>query len=206
MWFFNSVLLEYAGTDATGAYESVHALSLLEQTGLQPIGTLDSTSIAALRATKTATTAKARAVPEKPPLSSLISAYDIEKVANQIATPKTWAFFSSAATDCITHTRLNREIFDRIIFRPRILRDVKKVSIKTRILGLETKAPFFIAPAAMAKMMHPDGELALCKGAGTEGIIQCVSCASCGCIQIPPPKKISRRKCNTFTGRAQYRL
>jgi len=73
---------------------------------------------------------------------------------------------------------MNQSLLRRIMFRPRILRDVGKVSMKTSIMGCETSAPFFISPAAMAKLAHKDGELALARGAGTEDIIQCVSCTA----------------------------
>ena len=61
------------------------------------------------------------------------------------------------------------------MIQPRILRDVKSVDMSRSILGFKSTAPFFVSPAAMAKLAHPDGELALARAAGTEGIIQCVS-------------------------------
>lgn len=109
-----------------------------------------------------------------PPLFSLISAGDFEKVASTVLSPKTWAFYSSAATDLITHTQ-NKALLRRIMLQPRILRDVKHVDFKRSILGLRSSAPFFISPAAMARLAHPDGELALARAAAAEGIIQCVS-------------------------------
>ncbi|EMR64703.1 putative cytochrome b2 protein [Eutypa lata UCREL1] len=47
--------------------------------------------------------------------------------------------------------------------------------MKRNILGFESSTPFFISPAAMAKLAHPDGEIALAKAAASEGIIQCIS-------------------------------
>lgn len=111
---------------------------------------------------------------EKPPLQTLISASDFRDVAQNTLTPKAWAFYSSAATDLITHTQ-NKALIRRIMFRPRILRDVKTVSTERSILGCPSSAPFFISPAAMARMSHPDGECALARGAGKENIIQCIS-------------------------------
>lgn len=108
-----------------------------------------------------------------PPLESLLSAADFEVVASRALTPKTWAFYSSAATDLITHGK-NKELVRRLMIRPRILRDVSNIDMRTSILGFDTAAPFFISPAAMAKLVHPDGELALSRGAAAEGIIQCV--------------------------------
>ncbi|RNJ58852.1 hypothetical protein D7B24_003938 [Verticillium nonalfalfae] len=111
---------------------------------------------------------------EVPSLESVLSAPDFEVVASKALTPKTWAFYSSAATDLITHSK-NKELVRRIMIRPRILRNVTSVNMKTSILGFKSTAPFFIAPAAMARLVHPDGELALSRASANEGIIQCIS-------------------------------
>lgn len=113
-------------------------------------------------------------VPGLPELHTLINAADFEKAASKSLTPKTWAFYSSAATDLITHQQ-NKNLVRRIMIQPRILRDVKHVDFRRKILGCESSAPFFISPAAMARLAHPDGELALAKAARAERIIQCVS-------------------------------
>ncbi|KAM0524411.1 hypothetical protein ACHAPS_005066 [Verticillium nonalfalfae] len=110
---------------------------------------------------------------EVPSLESVLSAPDFEVVASKALTPKTWAFYSSAATDLITHSK-NKELVRRIMIRPRILRNVTSVNMKTSILGFKSTAPFFIAPAAMARLVHPDGELALSRASANEGIIQCL--------------------------------
>lgn len=41
--------------------------------------------------------------------------------------------------------------------------------------GLESSLPIFIAPAALARLGHPDGEMNLTRAAGSEGILQGVS-------------------------------
>lgn len=110
----------------------------------------------------------------KPPLKTLINSYDFEKVAEKTLTKKAWAFYSSAATDLITKEG-NKKLFDRIWLRPRLLRNVRDVNTKTSILGQKVDLPFFVSPAAMAKLAHPDGELALARGCEKFGMAQCVS-------------------------------
>lgn len=110
----------------------------------------------------------------RPALSSLISVHDFEAVARDNFTAKTYAFYSSAATDLVTQ-QANIQVWRQLLLRPRILRNVSKVSIKRRILGIDCDAPFFVSPAAMARLAHPDGELALARGCGKENIIQTVS-------------------------------
>lgn len=108
-----------------------------------------------------------------PDLESIIGAPDFELAASKALAPKTWAFYSSAATDLVTHTQ-NKKLVRRVMIRPRILRNVLNVDYRTSILGYKTSAPFFISPTAMARLAHPDGELALARAAASEGIIQCV--------------------------------
>lgn len=110
----------------------------------------------------------------KPDLYKLISLHDFEKVAHNTLTQKAWAFYSSAATDLITHNA-NSSLYKRIMLRPRVMRNVAKVKTRCSILGIPSSVPFFVSPAAMARLAHPDGELALARGCASEGLIQCVS-------------------------------
>ena len=110
---------------------------------------------------------------EKPPLQTLISTHDFETVASKTLTPKTWAFYSSAATDLVT-AKANESFFDRIWWRPRVLTDVRKVDTTVKIQGVESRLPFFVSPAALAKLVHGDGEKGLAGACKTKGIIQCV--------------------------------
>lgn len=118
---------------------------------------------------------------EKPPLQTLINSHDFELVASKTANQKTWAFYSSAATDLLTRDA-NKSYFDRIWFRPRVLRNVRNVDPATRILGADYKLPLFVSPAAMAKMIHPDGECAIARACESKNIMQGV----CTTVLISP--------------------
>lgn len=110
---------------------------------------------------------------EKPPLDTLLNSYDFEAVASRTLAQKTWAFYSSAATDEITRDA-NKSNLDRIWWRPRVLKDVSSVSTKTRILGCDVQVPLFVSPAAMARLVHPGGEKAMAAGCGSRGVAQTV--------------------------------
>lgn len=111
---------------------------------------------------------------EKPPLETLINSHDFEVVASKTASAKTWAFYSSAATDLITRDA-NKSCFDRIWFRPRVLRNVRSVDTRTTVLGNHCRLPLFVSPAAMAKLIHPDGECAIARACESRGVLQGVS-------------------------------
>ena len=179
------VILKYAGKDATAAYDEVHAPGILEKS-LSPEnfkGLLDQAEVVTLPPEqkgdiKTIETTRGQSVSTeeytKPDLYKLISVQDFEDVAQNTLTKKAWAFYSSAATDLVTHLS-NSEFYRKIMLRPRVMRNVADVKTRRSILGVPSSAPFFVSPAAMARLAHPDGELALARGCASEGLIQCVS-------------------------------
>jgi L-lactate dehydrogenase (cytochrome) len=171
-----AVITKHAGHDASLAYNSVHSPSLISNTlgSAKCKGKIDSsTSTDLLKPPPTVEAQPKLEVGAKPPLSTLINSYDFEAVAEKTLTKKAWAFYSSAATNLVTRDA-NRSMFDRIWFRPRLLRNIRHIDTRTSILGQDVKLPFFISPAAMARLAHPDGELALARGAEKFGIAQCV--------------------------------
>jgi L-lactate dehydrogenase (cytochrome) len=166
--------MKYAGGDATEAYDEIHAPGILEGTlsKEQFMGVADNNPPIQLDLAAEVPSKKAGDLPAE--LQSLISVHDFEDVARRLYTKKAFAFYSSAATDLLTHSA-NSRAYQDLMLRPRILRNVKNVSIKRSILGCSSSAPFFVSPAAMAKLAHPDGELAVARGCGEEGIIHIVS-------------------------------
>ena len=171
------VILKYAGRDATTAYSEVHAPSVI-QTHLPPdryMGTLDELTITDEWVKQPPTeNPQVLLEHEKPPLHTLINSHDFEVVASKTASKKTWAFYSSAATDLLTRNA-NKSCFDRIWLRPRVLRNVRSVDASTQLLGVDSRLPLFVSPAAMAKLIHPDGELAIARACEHKGIFQGVS-------------------------------
>jgi L-lactate dehydrogenase (cytochrome) len=170
------VLHRYAGKDATSAYNEIHAPSLIKN-ALHPskiLGTLDPSSITAEWTKPLPTVMKSQSPDSKPALDTFINTHDFVSAARKTLTPKTWAFYSSAATDLNTKSRNNAAYAD-IGLRPRILVNVKDVDTRTSMLGVEMAVPIFCAPAAMAKMVHPEGEKGIAKGCRRVGIPQCIS-------------------------------
>lgn len=54
--------------------------------------------------------------------------------------------------------------FLRIRLKPRYLVDVSKRSTACQVLGFDIKMPIAVAPTAMHRMAHADGEIATAKG------------------------------------------
>lgn len=173
------IIYKYAGRDATRVYSENHSPSIIKN-GLPAAalkGSLDTATITEAWS-KPLPDETPRSKPassaEKPPLQSLINAHDFELAAQHSASAKTWAFYMSASNDLVTKG-LNASLFERILFRPRVMRRVGIINTETNILGYPSSFPLMISPAAMARLIHPDGELAIARAAKEKSVIQCIS-------------------------------
>ena len=54
------------------------------------------------------------------------------------------------------------------------LNKTTQLDISTKMLGLPCSLPIFIAPAALARLGHSDGEMNLARAAWKEDVIMCV--------------------------------
>jgi (S)-2-hydroxy-acid oxidase len=63
----------------------------------------------------------------------------------------------------------NMSAFRKYRLRPRVLRNVAKVDTSVNIFGIRTGVPFGVAPAAMQKLAHEDGELATARACRNRG-------------------------------------
>lgn len=174
----SAVIHRYAGKDASEIYNSIHAPSLLanELGPSKRKGTFDTSS--GLPIPNNLATSQNDSLEkdhkQRRSLHSIISAHDFEQAASENLSEKAWAFFSSAATDCLTK-QANESYFNRIWLRPQILKDVRDIRYNTKILGNSVNVPLFVSPTAMVRLSHPDGELAIARGCAQFGIAQTVS-------------------------------
>jgi lactate 2-monooxygenase len=79
--------------------------------------------------------------------------------------------------------RANREAFDHWRLRPRMLRDVSERSLARTVLGTELKAPVLLAPIGVQTLAHPEGELAVARGAAQVGVPLVASSAASHTIE-----------------------
>ncbi|KAK2384003.1 Lactoylglutathione lyase, variant 2 [Trifolium repens] len=99
---------------------------------------------------------------------------EYEAIAKQKLPKMVYDYYASGAEDQWT-LKENRNAFSRILFRPRILRDVSKIDLTTNVLGFNISMPIMIAPTAMQKMAHPEGEYATARAASKAGTIMTLS-------------------------------
>lgn len=110
-------------------------------------------------------------------MTKLINLFDYEQAAQTRMPESFFGYYAGGSADEIT-LRENRLAFDRIRLRPRVLVDVSQRLLDTTILGYAAQLPLMIAPTAMAKLAHPEGEVAIAQAAKNAGIIHCSSTLS----------------------------
>ena len=103
-----------------------------------------------------------------PALSDFLNLAEFESAARQVLAHPVYEYVAGGAGDEIS-LRANQTAFDKIFLLPRVLRGVTPVNRSTTLFGTKLPAPVLLAPVAYQRMMHPDGELATVRGAGTMG-------------------------------------
>ncbi|MCO4848277.1 MAG: alpha-hydroxy-acid oxidizing protein [Yoonia sp.] len=64
----------------------------------------------------------------------------------------------------------NRDAFDALTLRPRILRDVSKRDLSSQVFGQTTNAPFGISPMGMCNLSGPGADMMLARLAARENV------------------------------------
>ncbi|KAI0065880.1 hypothetical protein BV25DRAFT_1913308 [Artomyces pyxidatus] len=179
-------LLKYAGQDATKAFKSIHPPDTLAS--LPPEAHLGSIDPLTVPRTATEPTAEEKRIAEAraklPPPSAVLNLVEIEGLAKSVLSATAWAYYRSTGDDGKSFDE-NRAAFTRFWFRPRVLNKISNTNTTTTIFGVPSSLPIFIAPAALARLGHPDGEMNLVRAAGRAGIPQGISNnASCSVEEV----------------------
>ncbi|KAI8141939.1 FMN-dependent dehydrogenase [Fennellomyces sp. T-0311] len=98
---------------------------------------------------------------------------DYETLARQKMAGPEFGFYCTGAENEVT-LRRNREAYDRLLIRPKVLIDVSQVDMTTRLLGHRISSPICVAPTSLHVMAHHQGEKATARA--------CASLDTCYCI------------------------
>ncbi|KAL9081110.1 MAG: hypothetical protein Q9157_000315 [Trypethelium eluteriae] len=171
------MIYKYAGKDGSKMYNEFHAADLIENE-LSPSekkGDFDESTITETWITAQKEEVVSQPAPnEKPPLSTLINLDDFERAFEKTGSQKSQAYISGASNDLLT-LNANRTLWQKLWFRPRVMRNVSNVSTKTRMMGCDVSMPVWICPMGIGKTAGSEGEKALAGGAASNGIVHCVS-------------------------------
>jgi len=100
-----------------------------------------------------------------PPVLDLVNAEEFEGVAARRLDSQ--AFAEIAGTE--------RKALDRITLRPRMMVDTTKLDLSSTLFGQTLFTPILVGPASGQKRYHPEGELAMARGASAAKAIMVVA-------------------------------
>src|SRR3954452_20172129 len=92
-----------------------------------------------------------------PGIDEIYNVMEFETVARTRMLKQAYDYVAGGVDDEWTLKR-NRDGFQRIIFRPRMLVDVSKLDLSCEIFGHKLEMPILVSPTAGHQQAHPDGE------------------------------------------------
>src|SRR5207302_5390488 len=102
---------------------------------------------------------------------------DFEPAAEAILPKGVFDYIAGGAEDEAT-LRGNRQAFARYQFRFKILASADQPDLTSEVLGQRFRMPVHLAPTAIQRMAHPDGEAAAYQAASDAGVAFCLSTLS----------------------------
>ncbi|HEX4110589.1 MAG TPA: alpha-hydroxy acid oxidase [Solirubrobacteraceae bacterium] len=115
-----------------------------------------------------------------------VNVYDYERLAAGALDAGMLGYFAGGAGDELTLVD-NVAAMRRWQLLPRVLVDVEQVSTSTSVLGTEISMPLIVAPVAMQRLVHPEGEPGAARAAAAAGTIFCLST-----IATATPEEVAR--------------
>ena len=107
-------------------------------------------------------------------VSQFLSNEEIVQRARKNLPQGAWDYLVGAS-ESETTMRRNRLAFDKLAFRPRVLRDVSSIDTSTTFLGHNLRIPALLAPIGSLQVFHPDAGAGSTKAAAEFGIMHVLS-------------------------------
>lgn len=180
----SKIILQLAGTEATEEYDPIHPPGTLEESlpAEAKLGKFDESTLPKVEKPPEqdgGKSSKNQVVVEEDDespqsLEDCLNLDDIETVATRKLSRKAWGYYYSAGDDLVSK-HLNHNVYRSILMRPRIFVDCTSCDTSTSFLGHNVNVPFFVSPAAMARLGHPDGEKGIAQACAKYGAMQLIS-------------------------------
>jgi isopentenyl diphosphate isomerase/L-lactate dehydrogenase-like FMN-dependent dehydrogenase len=106
-----------------------------------------------------------------------LNLFDFESLAREKMEAGAFDFVAGGSWDEITLAE-NVEAWRRFRLLPRVLVDVSSIDTSTTLLGLPVAMPIGIAPTALHRLAHSDGEVATARAAAAANVLFCQSTLS----------------------------
>jgi L-lactate dehydrogenase (cytochrome) len=95
-------------------------------------------------------------------LNFVVNLAELRSLAKRRVPKAVFDYVDGGANDELAYTR-SQEIYSRVEFKARVLRDVSVIDLKTKILDKESALPIIFAPTGYTRMMHYQGEVMVAK-------------------------------------------
>ena len=95
-------------------------------------------------------------------LNSVVNFAELRSLAKRRVPKAVFDYVDGGANDELAYAR-SQEIYSRVEFKARVLRDVSVIDLKTKILDKESALPIIFAPTGYTRMMHYQGEVMVAK-------------------------------------------
>jgi 4-hydroxymandelate oxidase len=130
-------------------------------------------------------TSHERIRPDLPPVADLgayLTVDEFEEAARTRLPRMVFDYYVGGAGDEWTVAE-NRRAYERWVLRPRVLVDVSNVELRTTVLGQEVAFPILLAPTALQRMAHVEGEVATARAAASLGALMVLSTVSSSSLE-----------------------
>ncbi|MCY4625063.1 MAG: alpha-hydroxy acid oxidase [Chloroflexi bacterium] len=107
-------------------------------------------------------------------MADFVSTEEIIQLARRRVHQGVWDYLVGGS-ESETTLRRNRLAFDRLAFRPRVLRDVSSIDTSTTFLGHKLRIPVVLAPVGSLQVFDPEGGVAATRAAAEYGIMHVLS-------------------------------
>ena len=105
---------------------------------------------------------------QDPPLRELLNSFEFQELCERKLGAANYQEIAGG----------DRTFFDRLTFRPRLMVNTTKLDLSLDLFGQSLFAPLLIGPVAAQKRFHPEGELAMVRGASAAKAAMVVSSRS----------------------------
>lgn len=107
----------------------------------------------------------------------VVNIADLRSLAQRRLPKAVFDYIDGGAEGEVT-LQANRLAFDAVTFRPRHAVAVPDCDLRARVLGFDLSLPALLAPVGYSRLVHPGGEVAAARAAGSGGTIYILSTIS----------------------------
>jgi len=107
-------------------------------------------------------------------LLSVVNLAELRSLARKRVPKAVFDYVDGGANDELAYAR-SQEIYKRVEFKARVLRDVSNIDLSANLLGHDSSLPLIFAPTGYTRMMHYQGEVMVANICRQNNLIYCLS-------------------------------